>query len=133
MFRTGTIRNLLVYLLVVAVVPGCQSMRAPLYDSENDAPETIISRVQVGDYIEVHTRDGEVRSFTVTAIEETALVGQDIRMNFAEIAIIQPPGTDSAAGKTGRIAVAVVAVILGVAILAALPNPYEGMLAGGLF
>lgn len=134
MCRTDKICNLLVYLLVLAIVPGCQSMQAPLYDSKDDAPETIIERVQVGDCLEVHTLDGEAVSFTVIAIEDTALVGHDIRVGISDISRVRSLGSQNTGGDTGKlVVVTVLLVIIGVAVMAALPNPYEGMLAGGLF
>jgi hypothetical protein len=109
-------------------------MQAPLYDSKDDAPETIIERVQVGDCLEVHTLDGEAVSFTVVAIEDTALVGHDIRVGISDISRVRSLGSQNTGGDTGKlVVVTVLLVIIGVAVMAALPNPYEGMLAGGLF
>jgi hypothetical protein len=66
--------------------------------------------VQVGERVEITNTKGETLRFKVTAIEPDALVGKDVRVPYADIAILQVERNDSA--QTGVTVWIVVGVIL---------------------
>jgi hypothetical protein len=66
--------------------------------------------VQVGDSVVVTTKAGGKEKFEVTAIEPTALVGQDVRVPYADMASLGVKQLNG--GKTTLAVILVVLVIL---------------------
>jgi hypothetical protein len=68
--------------------------------------------VKVGDTVEVTTRDGAKNRFKVTAVEADALVGEDVRVAYADMQILRlEHGTAEKSGKT-------IAIVLGAFLVA---------------
>ncbi|HET9863150.1 MAG TPA: hypothetical protein VFP37_06885 [Steroidobacteraceae bacterium] len=72
--------------------------------------------VKVGESVVVARKDGTTRKFTVTALEDEALVGRDVRIPYADIASLDVRRSDAHAN---RMALIVGAVVVGVAAVAA--------------
>ena len=117
----GGIMNIRPWKRVVAliavgayVLSGCTALQnVPLRHSDRSfAPP----EVSVGEPVVVHTKSGEVRKFTVTAVEDDALVGGNTRVAYADMEQLEVRRGDASSGKTGLI---IGAVVLGVAAIAA--------------
>ena len=79
-------RALSLLILVSSCVLGSCSW-APLHDIR-PRPDYIKAGVQPGDTVEIETKDGEKVSFVVTEVEATAVVGENERVRFSDIAKI---------------------------------------------
>jgi len=67
-------------LALVAMTGGCTSMRGV------DEPGTQArQRVEVGETVRVHTSDAREYEFRVTAVDDDALIGKDVRVPFDDI------------------------------------------------
>jgi hypothetical protein len=71
--------------------------------------------VNVGESVVVKTTGGQTRKFTVTSVEDDALVGKDVRVPFAEIASLDVSRPGAHKMSTGLI----VGIVVGVVALAA--------------
>jgi hypothetical protein len=69
--------------------------------------------VQVGDHIEVQTKNGQTLTFQVTQIEPAALAGKDIRVKYDDIAGLQVKRVDKV-----RTAALTIGIIAGVVLVA---------------
>ena len=96
-------------LMVLATIVGCTSFKT----TQGQSTEVAISELAVGDTVEIVTADAEKQRFTITAIEDDALIGKDVRVPKADIRIVSVETID--AGKTA--AVTGVSVYIGVGIL----------------
>ena len=76
---------ILVVLMNMAWTTGCTSLQpVPL----GDAPPQTLS-VPVGEQVRVTRKDGSKQSFKVTAVEPDALVGDNVRVRYDEIATLE--------------------------------------------
>jgi hypothetical protein len=66
--------------------------------------------VNVGESVRVKTTNGQTRKFTVTSVEDDALVGKDVRVPYAEMASLEVSRAREHKMKTGLIVGIVVAV-----------------------
>jgi hypothetical protein len=66
--------------------------------------------VNVGESVVVKTTSGETRKFTVTGVEDDALVGKDVRVPYADISTLDVRRAGEHKMKTGVIVGIVVAV-----------------------
>jgi hypothetical protein len=88
--------------------------------------DEVHTSLKAGDTVQIVTRDGKTTTFEIVAVTMEAIVGQDHRIAFVDIAELQKREVD--AGKT----VGMVAAILGVIALIALPIIGFAALAGAL-
>ncbi|HEY7363023.1 MAG TPA: hypothetical protein VIE37_02865 [Methylomirabilota bacterium] len=108
-----------VALLVGLLLGSCTSL-TPVRSDE------VHTSLKAGDTVQIVTRDGKTTTFEIVAVTMEAIVGQDHRIAFVDIAELQKREVD--AGKT----VGMVAAILGVIALIALPIIGFAALAGAL-
>ena len=76
-----------------------------------------VTDVKVGESVVVQTSSGETKKFTVTAVENDALVGRDVRVAKSEIAALDVRRSGEGANK-GLIIGAVVVGVLAIAAAA---------------
>ena len=84
-------------LLTIAIflTTGCTSMiSVPLTRSD----QTVAPDVKVGESVLVTKKDGTKQKFTVLKIEDDALVGHNVRVNYSEMAAIEVRRNDGAQG-----------------------------------
>jgi hypothetical protein len=103
-----------VALLAVAtyLTTACTSLQnVPVRNADQTVARPAVS---VGESVVVTTRSGEKKQFTVTAVEEDALVGSSERVAYADMQQLDVRRSEG--GKKGLI---IGAVVLGVAAIAA--------------
>ncbi len=116
-FLRGSLAALLSLSLLLS---GCTTLRTTALPAAGGAEG---SQVKVGDSIVAHTGDGRAHAFKVTAIEPTAFVGKDDRVNFAdltklEVRRIEPVGTTFLViGGVALAAIIIVAASGGIAFM----------------
>lgn len=94
---------------------GCASLQPVAIDHSAQRIER--PAVNVGESVVVKTTRGETRKFTVTAVEDDALVGKDVRVPYAEMATLDVRRAGEHKMSKGMIIGAVAAVaVLAVAI-----------------
>ena len=101
-------------LLTVATYlsTGCTTLQnVPIRQSD---PAVARPDVKVGESVVVTTRAGEKKKFTVTAVEDDALVGRDDRVAYADMQQL-----DVRRGEGGNKGLIIGAVVLGVVAIAA--------------
>jgi hypothetical protein len=91
---------------------GCASMHPVALNHSADRVER--PAVNVGESVMVKTKSGQTRRFTVTSVEDDALVGQGVRVPYAEMASLDV----SQAGDHKMSKGLIVGIIVGVAALA---------------
>ena len=108
---TQVCRSTNVALLCASLfLTGCTTMhRVALPTSASST-----SAIHVGDHVQVLTKAGQTLSFTVSQIEPAALVGENVRVAFSNIADLHVRRADH--GKTARFATAAV-LLTGLVIL----------------
>ena len=105
-----------VALLAVAafLTTGCTSLQnVPLASGAQGVAQP---NVKVGESVVVTKKDGAKQKFKVTAVENDALVGQNVRVNYADMSALEVQRGEGMNAKTGLI---VGAVVLGVVAIAA--------------
>lgn len=75
---------------------GCTSMQTVPVPQTGSAP----AAVQVGDTVEVTTHAGQVQRFQVTEVANDALVGEEIRIAYADMADLKAARRDEAKSRT---------------------------------
>ncbi len=104
--------------ITVAILSVFLSACTSFKTAKDQSTEDTISNLSIGDTVELVTVDGSKESFTITAIEEDALVGDETRVPIDVIRIVSVEGFDS--GRTaiaGGLTFGVIAAI-GAAIFA---------------
>ena len=96
---------------------GCTSFRT----AEGQSTEVTVSELAIGDTVEIITADARKLRFTIEAIEDDSLIGDDIRVPINDIRLVSveriDPGKTAAAGITTGAIVIVALVIVGIAVL----------------
>ena len=108
-------------LMVLATIVGCTSFKT----TQGQSNEVAISELAVGAPVEIVTADAEKQRFTITAIEDDALIGKDVRVPKADIRIVSVETID--AGKTAAVAGGSAAIVVGILMRVAM-----AVLAGAL-
>jgi len=83
------------------------------------SPETIMSRVQVGDTVVIETIDGSSHRLAVTAMDETTLRSGDAVYEYAEIQKLQIQQRSGDSSEALSLVGAILLVVLGIALIAA--------------
>jgi hypothetical protein len=95
------------------LVTGCASMQPIALNHSTGHVER--PSVNVGESVVVKTTSGQTRKFTVTSVEDDALVGKDVRVPYAEMASLDVSRAGGHKMSTGLI----VGIVVGVVALAA--------------
>ncbi|MEX2150479.1 MAG: hypothetical protein WD793_09680 [Steroidobacteraceae bacterium] len=95
---------------------GCTTMQPVQVPQSGTGP----AAVQVGDTVELTTRAGRQHRFQVTEVTDDALVGQDMRVSYADIADLKTARQDETKSKS------VMWVLGGVALVALLIGAASG-------
>jgi len=98
--------------LTAFLATGCASLQPVALD--HSAGHVERPSVNVGESVVVKTTSGQTRKFTVTSIEDDALVGKDVRVPYAEMARLDVARGGEHKMSTGMI----VGIVVGVAALA---------------
>ena len=97
---------------------GCTSFRS----AEGQTTEVAISELAVGDTVQIINADAEKLRFTIEAIEDDALIGENIRVPIGDIRLVSveriDPGKTAAAGLTAGAIIIGALVIAGIFVLA---------------
>jgi outer membrane PBP1 activator LpoA protein len=106
-----------VALMTVAafLTTGCTTLQPVPLTQQNQS----IARpdVKVGESVVVTKKDGAKQKFKVTAVEDAALVGKNVRVPYSEMASLDVQRADGAQG--GHKGLIIGAVVLGVLAIAA--------------
>ncbi len=107
-------------LMAFATILGCTSFQT----TQGQSTEVAISELAVGDTVEIVTADTEKLRFKITAIEDDALIGDDVRVPKADIRIVSVESIDpvkvAAVGGLTFGIVALIGLLLSFAALGAL-------------
>ncbi len=76
--------------MAFATILGCTSFQT----TQGQSTEVAISELAVGDTVEIVTADTEKLRFKITAIEDDALIGDDVRVPKADIRIVSVESID---------------------------------------
>jgi hypothetical protein len=110
-------------IVTVSYLAGCASVQnIPLGSSFSHG------NVQVGQSVVVTTKAGEKKSFTVTSVDSDALVGDNARVPYAEMARLDVKRDGMSPGKKGLL---IGAAVLGVIAVAAAAGGGGGGSGGG--
>ena len=109
--------------VAVAYLAGCASLQNVPVGQSMAHPE-----VEVGESVVVTTKAGEKKSFTVTAVENDALVGASSRVAYADMQRLDVKRGGSMSGKKGLL---IGAAVLGVIAVAAAAGGGGGGSGGG--
>ena len=110
-------------LVAVAYLAGCASLQNVPVGQSMAHPE-----VEVGESVVVTTKAGEKKSFTVTAVENDALVGGSSRVAYADMQRLDVKREGTMSGKKGLL---IGAAVLGVIAVAAAAGGGDGGSGGG--
>ena len=77
-------------LMAFATILGCTSFQT----TQGQSTEVAILELAVGDTVEIVTADTEKLQFKITAIEDDALIGDDVRVPKADIRIVSVESID---------------------------------------
>ena len=112
---TSSIWRRAVSLVAVAafLTTGCASMQPIALN--HSAGHVERPSVNVGESVVVKTTSGQTRKFTVTSVEDDALVGKDVRVAYSDIASLDVARAGEHKMSTGLI----VGIVVGVVALAA--------------
>ena len=102
-------------LTVVAfLTTGCTSLQnVPLSQNGQSVQRPDI---KAGESVVVTKKDGTKQKFKVSKVEDDALVGQNVRISYADMASLEAQRTD---GTPGKKALIIGGVVLGVVAIAA--------------
>ena len=91
--------------------------RCVRHPQQGQSTEVAISELAVGDTVEIVTADTEKLRFKITAIEDDALIGDDVRVPKADIRIVSVESIDP--GRTAAWGVVTIGIIgvIGLAVL----------------
>ncbi len=98
-------------ILIVSLVSGCTTYRvASIQGSPQGAPVTV-QEIEPGDKVRVTLNSGEVREFSVTAVDADRISGDGEAHNFSDIKVLEVRRADESANAT-IVAVAAIMVFL---------------------
>jgi hypothetical protein len=121
--KTRTWNRVVALLVTVSYLAGCANLQnVPLGQS------IVHPEVEVGESVVVTTKTGEKKTFTVTAVENDALVGSNARVPYAEMARLDVERGGMTPGKRGLL---IGAAVLGVIAVAAAAGGGGGGSGGG--
>jgi hypothetical protein len=123
MIATTIQRATVVLVSVTLFASGCATTRSVPIPKE---PAQSVE-VNVGDRVEVQTRDGHTQRFTVTAKEPDALRGQHVRVAYADMQSLAVVHSNTGKIAAGVLIAIVVVLAAGLIALA----KHGGGLAGG--
>ena len=105
-------RGVALIAVTAFLTTGCASLQPVSLNHSADRIER--PAVNVGETVVVKTTSGQTRKFTVTSVENDALVGQGVRVPYAEMASLDV----SRAGEHKMSPGLIVGIVVGVAVLA---------------
>jgi hypothetical protein len=105
-------RTVALLAVTTLLATGCATTQPVALNHSGDRIER--PAVSVGESVVVKTTAGQTRKFTVTAVEDDALVGKDVRVPYAQIASLETATAGGHKMSTGLI----VGLAVGVAALA---------------
>lgn len=110
---TSSWRRAIALLAVTAfLATGCASLQPVALN--NSTGHVGRPAVNVGESVVVKTTSGQTRKFTVTSVEDDALVGKNVRVPYADMASLDVSRQGEHKVSTGLI----VGIVIGVAALA---------------
>jgi hypothetical protein len=112
MLRSILNRSIALLAVTAFLTTGCASMQPVALNHTGDRVER--PSVNVGESVVVKTTSGQTRKFTVTSVEDDALVGKNVRVPYAEMASLDVSRAGAHKMSTGL----VVGIVVGVAALA---------------
>jgi hypothetical protein len=112
MFRSVLNRAVALLAVTAFLTTGCASLQPVALNHSGDRIER--PAVQVGESVVVKTTSGQTRKFTVTSVEDDALVGKNVRVPYADMASLDVSRAGQHKMSTGL----VVGIVVGVAALA---------------
>jgi hypothetical protein len=110
-------------LIAVSYLAGCANLQNVPVGQSTGQPA-----VAVGESVVVTTKSGEKKSFTVTGVENDALVGSNARVAYSEMARLDVKRGGMSPGKQGLL---IGAAVLGVIAVAAAAGGGGGGSGGG--
>lgn len=114
-------------LCILSVLLGLSACSTTMRQIPFDAEGSVAASVAVGDTVRVLTKDGERRTFKVTDITMTTLLGKDVEIAFADIEILEK----RYAGATGKTTTtALLAIAAGALIVVGLSKVPPGIPSG---
>jgi hypothetical protein len=109
----SSLRRAVALIAVTAfLTTGCASLQPVALNHSADRVER--PSVNVGESVVVKTTSGQTRKFTVTSVDNDALVGKGVRVPYAEMASLEVSRAGEHKMSTGLI----VGIVVGVAALA---------------
>jgi hypothetical protein len=109
----SSLRRAVALIAVTAfLTTGCASLQPVSLNHSADRIER--PAVNVGESVVVKTTSGQTRKFTVTSVENDALVGKGVRVPYAEMASLDVSRAGEHKMSTGLI----IGIVVGVAALA---------------
>ena len=103
--------------VILALVSGCASYE--VIDSQS--PELAVHQLLIGDKVRIGTTDGNEVRFTVTSLEDDAVVGKNARVQIDDIAYISvKPRPDGTLPESVEGAIMLIGFALGLSLLASL-------------
>jgi hypothetical protein len=112
MLRSILNRSIALLAVTAFLTTGCASMQPVALNHTGERIER--PSVNVGESVVVKTTSGQTRKFTVTSVEDDALVGKNVRVPYAEMASLDVSRAGGHKMSTGL----VVGIVVGVAALA---------------
>lgn len=112
--------------IAVFLASGCTSLQnVPLQHSDRSIAKP---DVKVGESVVVTKNDGSKQKFTVTGVEDDALVGHNVRVAYADMSSLDVARSDGTHSNKGLI---IGAVVLGALAVAAMAGGGGGGGSGG--
>lgn len=112
MFQLIWRRAIALVAVTAFLTTGCASMQPVALTHSADGAAR--PSVNVGESVVVKTTSGQTRKFTVTSVEDDALVGKEVRVPYAQIASLEVSRPGEHKMSPGLI----VGIVVGVAALA---------------
>jgi hypothetical protein len=97
---------------VLSFIVGCTSFRT----AEGQATEVAVSELAVGDTVQIINADAKKLRFTIEAIEDDTLIGENIRVPIEDIRLVSVERIDP--GKTAAAGITTGAIIIGALVIA---------------
>ena len=105
-------------VLFVAALGGCASTMEPVGDDQE-----IRVQLTVGDTVRVLTKDSQRRVFKIVSLESDAMVGDDIRIPYADIVFLERRKSSPGRTAVGVTAAALITIMLVITVNGAVGFP----------